>query len=121
MDDTNPWEFYLSNTVVNSFYYASELVVACSIIELAKPKYGPAPAGVSPDVHALEELCKTVTTVSWLFTDLFGHLISAITRTEIPDYEFQTVKLPDGPKLSQLTLPFFVDENDVHRVPKQAA
>jgi hypothetical protein len=31
LSDTEPWDFYLTNMVFNSFYYASELVVAGSV------------------------------------------------------------------------------------------
>src|SRR5262249_40051489 len=38
LSETEPWDFYLSQTVGNTFYYASELVVAGSTTGLIKPR-----------------------------------------------------------------------------------
>src|SRR5262249_47202405 len=45
LPETEPWEFYLSRTVGNSFYFASELVIGGSVIGLAmaQPHGGAAP------------------------------------------------------------------------------
>jgi hypothetical protein len=37
LSDTEPWEFYLAETVGNSFYWASELVTTASMVRLATP------------------------------------------------------------------------------------
>jgi hypothetical protein len=46
--------------------------------------------------------------VSRDITELFGQLIGAISAT-MPDLEVQIENHPDGPKLSTLSLPYFVE------------
>jgi hypothetical protein len=120
MDESEPWDFYLANTVVNSFYYASELTVTIGMIHLAATKStDPIPAGMSPEGYVLEKLIGKVVAVGNQVTELFGHAIYQIVST-MPDLETVTMDMPDGPKLSQYCVPFFVDENDVF-LPMKAA
>jgi len=55
-------------------------------------------------------------------TELFGDLIGLIVMTSIgEDVETSTVEIPDGPKISAFSLPYFFDENDVLPATKDAA
>jgi len=113
--ETEPWEFYLSRTVGNSFYFASELVIDGGVIGLAMGKSGAsaAPGDLSLDAAAFANLCDTVIRVSGSITELFGDLIGLIVMTSIgEDVETSTVQIPDGPKMSSFALPYFFDEND---------
>jgi hypothetical protein len=124
LPETEPWEFYLSRTVGNSFYFASELVIAGGVIRLAIGKSGPsaAPGDLSSDAAAFADLCDTVIKVSGCITELFGDLISLIVMTSIgEDVETSIVEIPDGPKISAFSLPYFFDENDELAPPNAAA
>jgi hypothetical protein len=115
LPETEPWEFYLSRTVGNSFYFASELVIGGSVIGLAmaQPSGGAVPADLSHDARAFADLCDIVTTVSGHITELFGQIIALIVVTSIgEDVETTIVEIPNGPKISTFCLPFFFDEND---------
>jgi hypothetical protein len=124
LPETEPWEFYLSRTVGNSFYFASELVIAGGVIGLAMGKSGAAAAlgDLSLDAAAFASLCDIVIKVSGRITELFGDLIGMIVMTSVgEDVETSTVEIPDGPKISAFTLPYFFDENDALPAAKDAA
>lgn len=72
LSETEPWEFYLSRTVGNSFYFASELVIAGGVNGLAmrKARGDGAPSDLSPDAVAFASLCDTVIKVSGSITEL---------------------------------------------------
>jgi hypothetical protein len=112
LPETEQWEFYFSRSVGNSFYYASELVVAGGVISLAidNPQSGDAPAAdLNLDARAFAALCDTVTEVSGHITELFGQIIALIVMTSIgEDVETTIVEVPDGPKISSFRLPFFL-------------
>ena len=82
---TEIWEFYLSRTVGNSFYFASEIVIAGGVIGLAMGKSGAgaAPDDLSLDAAAFAGLCDTVIRVSGRITELFGDLIGLIVMTSV--------------------------------------
>ena len=105
---TEPWEFYLTKSVGNSFYFAAELVAAGTAINLAKDQADPS----STALDAFGDLCDDVIFVSGQITELFGSLISDIVMASIPDVEVKIEQLPDGPKISTFCLPFYFDEND---------
>jgi hypothetical protein len=98
--NTEPLEFYLTNQVGNSFYYASEVIVMSTAIKLAMS---------GDDKAAFSELCRIVIEVSRHITELFGQLMGVILMTYMPDLERQIENHPDGPKLSTLSLPCFID------------
>jgi hypothetical protein len=115
-----PWEFYLSTTVGNTFYYASELVIQAGMSNLAMNKLQSVYPDLSLDASAFKDLCDTVIVVSNHITELFNELIASIVATAIgEDVEMTTVEIPDGPKMSTLSLPFFFDENDSLTPPKE--
>jgi hypothetical protein len=102
LPETEPLELYLTEPVGNSFYHASEVIVMFTAIRLAMP-------GASDDKAAFSALCDDVIEVSRDITELFSQLIGAIATTCMPDLELQTESHPDGPKLSTLSLPYFID------------
>lgn len=111
LPDTEPWDFYLTKSIGNTFYLASELVMSLSAINLTKDKDNTgAPIGFD-DREAFAKLCDVVIVVSRKLTELFGHLMSAIIET-IPDLEWEIEQLPNGPKLSEFCLPYFFYEDD---------
>jgi hypothetical protein len=98
--DPEPLELYLTNEVGNSFYHASEVIVMRTAIRMAMS---------GSDEVAFSELCLIVIKVSRDITGLFGQLMGVILKTYMPDLTRQIVNHPDGPKLSTLSLPYFID------------
>ncbi|MCX7310290.1 MAG: hypothetical protein NTV56_00830 [Alphaproteobacteria bacterium] len=107
---TEPLQFYLTQTVGNSFYHAAELVVQLSAINLVKAP--PASAGdtSSPEARAFGVLCGEIIDVSRHMTELFGELVGMLGEDVVDSVS--TEQIPDGPKLSTFELPYFFDEND---------
>jgi hypothetical protein len=103
LDDAEPWEFYLSKTVGNSFYYASELIITASMINLVRSEEGASKLRDSrSDASAFEQLCDMSILVSRQITELFGQLMAEIVSDCIPHFEILVEQLPDGPNLSIL-------------------
>jgi hypothetical protein len=66
--------------------------------------------GTSTDpAGAFSELCRIVIEVSHQITKLFGQLMGLILITCMPDPIPAIEDHPDGPKLSTLSLPYFID------------
>src|SRR6516165_5436412 len=108
--DTEPLELYLTTQVGNSFYYASEVIVMSSALRMAAP-------GTSNDDRAFAKLCDHVIAVSRDITELFGQLIATIVQSCMPDLETHSENHPDGPKLSTLNLPYFIEFDMVTQNP----
>jgi hypothetical protein len=98
---TEPLELYLTTQVGNSFYYASEVIVMSTALRMM------ALSGTS-DAAAFAKLCDIVINVSRDITELFGQLIAVIVQS-MPNLKSHSKKHRDGPKLSTLTLPYFID------------
>src|SRR4029453_1103841 len=105
--DNEPWEFYLGETVGNSFYYASEMVVTGSAIKLM---------GVSSDDDAVgfQALCDLSIAVSRDVVTLFQTLIADIVKCAIPDIDGQEVDIGDMPAASSRSLGFFLDDRKAY-------
>jgi hypothetical protein len=100
--DTEPLELYLTTQVGNSFYHASELIVMSTALRMAV-------SGASnDDAAAFAKLCDIVINVSRGITELFGQLIAMIVQGCTPNPKTQSENHPDGPKLSTLSLPYFI-------------
>ena len=105
-----PLQFYLTQTVGNSFYHAGELLAQLSALTFAKaPPAGPQDTS-SDQARAFNTLCTEIIQVSRDMTELFGELIGLLGEDVVESCPTET--LPDGPKLSQFSLPYFFDEND---------
>ena len=100
--DTEPLELYLTTQVGNSFYYASEVIVMRTALRLAV-------SGTGNDDLAFRKICGDVIAVSRDITDLFGQLMGVIMQKWMPNLEQYIENHPDGPKLSTLSLPYFID------------
>jgi hypothetical protein len=108
--DTEPLELYLTTQVGNSFYYASEVIVMSSALRMAAP-------GASNDERAFAKLCDHVIAVSRDISEVFGQLIATIVQSCMPDLETHSETHPDGPKLSTLNLPYFIQFDMVPQNP----
>jgi hypothetical protein len=114
LPESEPLQFYLQ-TVGNSFYHAAELIVQLAAINLTIVPPSGTDDGASTQARALTALCNEVIEVSRDITELFGHLIAMLSANIAS--KLITERVPDGPKLSTFSLPYFVDEND--RLPGQ--
>lgn len=112
LPDTEPWEFYLSKTHGNTFYYASEMVATGSALSIAGKLSEKEKASLAGDIQAFSELSNSILEVSWHLTTLFSILIAEILIKHIPNPEIRTENFPNGPKLSEFTLPYFFDEDE---------
>jgi hypothetical protein len=98
--DTEPLELYLTTEIGNSFYYAAEVIVMSTVLKM----------GTSNDqAAAFSELCCVVIEVSRNITELFGQLMGLILKTHMPGLKPPIENHPDGPRLSTLSLPYFID------------
>jgi hypothetical protein len=98
--ETEPLELYLTSEVGNSFYYAAEVIVMGTALRIA--------ARTSNDA-AFSELRRMVTEASRHIIELFAQLMGLILKTYLPDLKPKIENYPDGPKLSTLSLPYFID------------
>jgi hypothetical protein len=112
LPETEPWEFYLSKTHGNTFYYASEMVATGSALSLAGKIDEAERVSLAGDILAFSELSKDVLDVSKHITMLFSWLISDILTAYVPEPEVKVEKFDDGPKLSEFTLHYFFDEDE---------
>jgi hypothetical protein len=103
-------QFCLSKTAGNSFYHAAELIAQLGAINLMKvPPVDPSDTTLA-EARAFGALCDEIIAVSRDITELFGELISILAEDAVS--EVITEQIPDGPKLSTFSLPYFFDEND---------
>jgi hypothetical protein len=114
---TEPWDFYLSDIVANSFYYASELVVTCSLTGLAKDTMSDniQDDGLSAQARLFASICDETNTISDSLTTLFNECIAAIV-----DANFRGALASEKidlsvPRLTNVAIPFFVDDTEFPR------
>lgn len=112
LPDTEPWEFYLSKTHGNTFYYASEMVATGSALSIAGKIDEKEQASLAEDIKAFSDLSNQVLEVSKNITTLFSWLISDILTAHVPEPEVKTEKFEQGPKLSEFALPYLFDEDE---------
>jgi len=104
-----PLQFYLTDRVGNCFYHAGELAAQLTAINLMKtkmPPTGPQDTN-SAEARALNALCTEIIQVKGDMTELFSELIALLGQDVVGSVS--TESIPDGPKLSAFTLPYFVD------------
>jgi hypothetical protein len=112
---SEPLQFYLTRTVGNSFYHAAELIAQLGAINLMKAPPADANDSASAEARAFAALCDEIIQVSRHIAELFGELIGILGESAVS--EVVTEQVPDGPKLSTFSLPYFFDENDRLPVP----
>jgi hypothetical protein len=115
---SEPLQFYLTKTVGNSFYHAAELITQLAAINLMKAPPADPNGNASAEARAFAVLCDEIIEVSRHITELFGELIATLSENVVGG--MATEPVPDGPKLSTFSLPYFFDENDALPVPSRA-
>lgn len=108
LSEGEPWLFYLSDKVGNSFHYASELVMQRLMIEKTENTApGPNTAARS-EWRSADTLFETATSVSRdLVTVLMGYLIQIIEK-HFGDMHAAPIARIEAPELKKLSIPFFV-------------
>jgi hypothetical protein len=104
LSEGEPWLFYLSDKVGNSFHYASELVMQWLMVDAVRD------AGVAEnDVwKRADDLFKTVTSISRQLVEvLMAYLIKIVERYLGDAYAAPILQL-DAPELARLWLPYFI-------------
>jgi hypothetical protein len=96
--------------VGNTFDHAAELIAQLGAINLMTAPPVDPDDGASHEARAFAALCGEIIEVSGHITELFGELIGMLGESAVS--EVVTEQLPDGPKLSSFSLPYFFDEND---------
>jgi hypothetical protein len=109
MSDAETWEFYLSDTVSNSFYWASEVVATVAMIRLADPS---AQGGHEP----FARIGDMAIAVAGDITGLFHELIADIVESMSDEVRAVGVEIGDAAKMTRFHLPFFFDEDDLRRL-----
>lgn len=111
--EDDPWDFYLHDLNVNSFYYASELVITGVLTQLAIPEDTRGkPGNASEEAIGFAEACKLNNEISGKLLAVLGEFIAVIVTETLPDVGGEEVAIGEPGKLSQLSLPFFWDEAD---------
>jgi hypothetical protein len=108
----------LSKTNGNTFYHAGELIAQLSAINLMKAPPPDANDNRSDAARAFDALCIEINSVSRNFTELFGQLIAMLGENAVEETIAQ--QIPNGPKISTFSLPYFFDEVDALPVPPRA-
>ena len=109
----DPWDFYLHDLNVNSFYYASELVITGVLTQLAMPQAARGtPGHLGEEAIGFAEACKLNNELSGKMLAVFGEFIAVIVLATLPDVGREDVDIGEPGKLSRLSLPFFWDEAD---------
>jgi hypothetical protein len=101
------WRFYLSHAQGNSFYYASELVVQYGTIKLAAQAPNDADSSAASNLAALGRL---IVKVSGQIMALFVDCIDQIVAHSLPNAQITDEELPGLRPLSDLRIPFFLDD-----------
>lgn len=116
--ESDPWEYYLSNLNVNSFYYASELVITGVLVQLALTDDVLASHSAEPlgeEQAGFAEACRLNNEISGKLLAVLGEFIAVIISETIPDISGEKADIGKPGKLSQLSLPFFWNEDDYDR------
>jgi hypothetical protein len=100
LSDDEPWEFFVGDTVSNTFHYASELVVSRAAVGLMQKNSTP------------KDFVKMCTLVGAAANDLMQvcmGLIRVILKVRFPNVPEEKVDLGNVEPLSELRLSFFSD------------
>jgi len=109
----HPWEFFLSDTHANTFYYASELVVTSAAMSLISPLQPDASGEYTQE--RLGAFLDIPIEVSNLTMRLFNHLITAIFDVDMPDIGGEETDIGPVAKIADVPLPFFLDEDELRK------
>lgn len=110
LEANEPWEFYMGLSPENSFYFASELVMSAMAAHFAN-KSGPTLSSEAALKQLFEVTIEVTRNITFLLNDLIAAIASTFLSTDIPSPEMTDEEIPEGPKLSEFSLPyFFADE-----------
>jgi hypothetical protein len=116
LPDNDPWDYYLSQRNINSFYFASELVIAYALTNLALPNDAKNCATrAERERIGFTEACNLTNEISYKMISVLGEFIAAITLSNIPDLDGYKVDIGEAGKFSELALPYFWDDDDFLR------
>jgi hypothetical protein len=111
--DDEPWQFYLSNVRGNIFFYASELVVACGVINLANPSPDQAEPYLAASTRSFKALCELIVEVSGHILTLFGACLGKIVSERLPSAKLiGSTELPGLRSLRDMELSFYIDDTE---------
>jgi hypothetical protein len=104
----------VNSRLANTFYYASELVVTNGVLALANVDRDTDEQRLDlRDQARLNQVCSQVIKVSDHLTLLFRGCIIAILQANFDnEIERKSIKLTGVPRLTTVTIPFFVDERE---------
>jgi hypothetical protein len=108
LPQSEPLQFYLTETVGNDFYHAAELLVEAIALDLVTVPAAKQTDSTPAEARALNALYNDIIKVSQDITKLFGNLIVLLSESVVT--EGSTEQIP-APKLSDLSLPYFIDVN----------
>jgi hypothetical protein len=109
-----PWDFFLSESVGNSFYYASELVMTRVVIDLTNRGAAAKDTKIAED-EALREMHDAAIEGAGLMAEAFLALMISIVEGEADKLEQLEEELPDAPRMSEFHLPYFFDMTGMKR------
>ncbi len=113
LSDDEPWDFYLSESHANSFYYASEMVVTRSAIGLTAAAKA-APTSKEAEAKGLAELFDAMLKGARLVSIFFvAMMVEIIDKCVEEGLETEEVEIGAVPKMSETDLPFFFEEEDL--------
>jgi hypothetical protein len=109
--EEDEWSFYLSNILGNSFYYVSELVITAGVTKLAEPN-DEAGSYFERSARAFARLCDVTIEVANHIMTLFGECIAQIVTERLPNAELMEPVEIDAQALTDMSMPFFIDEKE---------
>ena len=116
LSEDEPWDFYLSDIVANSFYYASEMVVTRSMIGLTAAGKA-ASTNKEAEAAGLAEVFDAALDAASLLSSLFQILMVEIIDKSIDEQlDTEDVDIGRSARMSEFHLPYFFDEEDLLRL-----
>ncbi len=108
------WAWYPSDTINNSFYLASDMVISAGILRAT---------GKTDTAEAFAKIMDEVMSVSNEMTDFFLYLMRAIVSRHLGDHVLSPrigtgTKIANAPNLYKFAIPFFTVRNDDQAPPK---
>lgn len=107
-----PWDFFLSEEVGNSFYFASELVMSRMMIDMTD-RGAAAANNKLAEAEALRELHDAAIRGAGLMAEAFMALMISILADFADELERANEEIPDGPKIEEFHLPYFFNMSGI--------
>jgi len=108
LSEHEPWLFYLSDTIGNSFYFASELVMQRMMINKIENTSGTKNDNAD-EMKKFQEIFTTTIDVSRELIDLFIAYLGVIIERHFGNVNATPVVKLNAPDLNKVSIPFFVD------------